>query len=444
MKAEDIRIDVHLKINQDAWAPGVMEQDHKETTLATAWVELGNFIRFPVSMKKFRDRESNKMQWFISYPQRKKGDKYESMVYPSDPDLKQRIETALFEEFRRKIAPSIKRIPATNIHVSLLDEEKAEGTVINRGVASIELGGITINGIMIKEGKNGLFVQMPQYRSTDGWKDSIYAIDRENQRDIQYQVLSAYGEEWMIKEYGLEQQSELWDMKLERAVFMIATGTPPEKVKPVKLPTASDALEAVQSDMAQETKIEEQPEEKEINVEQQTEREKEIEPDQETVTQAAPELISASEAVEMFLAAYDAGDREAFMIVPQVAPLTYSEPFFTDDQSTLILQMADVSDGKYKIRLVFENEYEPNRPWKEGKAIHMNIRGVIESNRHSMGQYNYMDMACNTKEEAEQSYATLFEFWKNLTHQDDLRPVMPVPTETESVEPDPNQQQPRL
>lgn len=460
-KQDAVRIDVNLKVNYDAWKPDVFEQDHKETTLATAWVEIGNLVRFPVSMKKYRDRKDNKMKWFISYPQKKKGESYENMVYPSSMELRQQIEKAVGEKLVETIMPNRKMIPVRNVRISLLKPERTGSSVVDRGVASIELGGLTINGIMVKEGKNGLFIQMPQYRSTDGWKDSIYAIDRVNQKDIQREVLYAYGKAWLIKEYALEQRQGILSEEIERAALEISCGIRPENIK-LSIPPAAEAAAAIQSEVTAEAEKEQEVNRPEITTEQQTQGEEksevradvqtedkeEAEDIEEAVTPDAPELLPAAEAVEMFLAAYDAGDHDALMTVSQHSKFALDEPEYYADGS-LILQNASMSDGKTRITLAFANEYDTDRPWREGSKVSITIYMLIELSKGNRTEpYKYMDMTCKTKEEADQAYAALFECWNTLTRQEipPVRPdiTAPVPEDAVSVGTDPERQQPRL
>lgn len=56
----------------------------------------------------------------------------------------------------------------------------------------MKMYGLTINGIMIREGRKGLFVQMPQYQSRGQYRDTVYGITTAIQHKIEDTVLERY------------------------------------------------------------------------------------------------------------------------------------------------------------------------------------------------------------------------------------------------------------
>ena len=61
-------------------------------------------------------------------------------------------------------AQSVPDVKIDDVRITKLDK-RTDATVQNVGIATVKMYGITINGIMIKEGKDGLFMRMPQYKS---------------------------------------------------------------------------------------------------------------------------------------------------------------------------------------------------------------------------------------------------------------------------------------
>jgi stage V sporulation protein G len=55
---------------------------------------------------------------------------------------------------------------------------------------------LVVKGLRVVEGKNGLFVSMPQTQGKDNrWYDSISPVSAEARQAIQDEVLAAYNEE---------------------------------------------------------------------------------------------------------------------------------------------------------------------------------------------------------------------------------------------------------
>ena len=70
--------------------------------------------------------------------------------------------------------------------------------------ASVQLLGLTINGITIKKGQRGYFINMPQYKSSDGYHDVIYAIGKAMQKKISECVLQEYQKIMGVPNFGTE------------------------------------------------------------------------------------------------------------------------------------------------------------------------------------------------------------------------------------------------
>ena len=180
---------MNIKVNMRADIDGF---DKKKSTVASGWVEIEGIFKFPVSVRSYHDEDKGKDMMFVSYPQRHDGDKYVGVVYPTDRNVRQEIDKAVLEATREKLfAELVPNVQIDDIRITPLNAK--EGTVIkNVGIATVKMYGLTINGIMIREGRKGLFVQMPQYQSRGQYRDTVYGITTAIQHKIEDTVLERY------------------------------------------------------------------------------------------------------------------------------------------------------------------------------------------------------------------------------------------------------------
>ena len=100
---------------------------------------------------------------------------------------KERTATNQFLLYHSTVMPDVEVI-----ELNLSETQPASRTPI-RAVATVRICGISITGITVKQGKRGLFINMPQYRQADKtYKDLIYAITKEMQDKISRSVITAY------------------------------------------------------------------------------------------------------------------------------------------------------------------------------------------------------------------------------------------------------------
>lgn len=185
----DVKVNIKLndKLLNDT------EAMKNEKTVASGWVEIDNAIKFPVSVRKYTDKKDNKEKMFVSYPQRKTGSgEYASIVYPTDKIIRQQVEDIVLQQVYQEITKGLSAPEITNVRVSPLTQERKTGSVTIKAAASITMSGFTINGIMVKEGKNGLFVQMPQYQENGAYHDTVYGTSTFVQNAIKDAVLYEY------------------------------------------------------------------------------------------------------------------------------------------------------------------------------------------------------------------------------------------------------------
>lgn len=80
------------------------------STVATGWVEIEGIFKFPVSVRKWLDDKSGKEMMFVSYPQRKDGDKYSGVVYPHDREVRNEIDRVVLEVTKEKLLQKLYRM----------------------------------------------------------------------------------------------------------------------------------------------------------------------------------------------------------------------------------------------------------------------------------------------------------------------------------------------
>ena len=180
-----MKIEVQIKINQDL----------SQSDAANGWIEIEDMIKFPFRLRKYKDKKDGKEKTFITYPQRKTEEGYASVVYPANADVRKVIEEAVYEKFNQEFRKQMQLDQPTieSVRVTLLDQEpKGNRKVVKRGIASIKVAGLVINGILIKEGKKGLFVEMPRHSSGENYKDTVYATTSMAQNTIRSEVLYWY------------------------------------------------------------------------------------------------------------------------------------------------------------------------------------------------------------------------------------------------------------
>lgn len=162
------------------------------TTVATGWVEIEGIFKFPVSVRKWLDDKSGKEMMFVSYPQRKDGDKYSGVVYPHDREVRNEIDRVVLEVTKEKLfAETVPDVNIDDVRITPLNQ-KTNSVVQKLGIASVKMYGMTVNGIVIKEGRKGRFVQMPQYQTQGQYRDTVYGVTAAIQRKIEERVLLEY------------------------------------------------------------------------------------------------------------------------------------------------------------------------------------------------------------------------------------------------------------
>jgi len=133
---------------------------------------------------------------FISMPQYKTTDKegkeiWRDIAYGHTDEARKEIEAAVVEAYKEELA---KQLHMQGIEVSNITPVNKDSL---KGLATIKIDEITVKNIRIVQGEKGLFVSMPQYKTTDkegreAWKDIIYPTNKWQRNIVKDKVLEVY------------------------------------------------------------------------------------------------------------------------------------------------------------------------------------------------------------------------------------------------------------
>lgn len=145
----------------DITVNNVKENDHNIKAFAT--VTIGN--AFIIRGIKIIDSTNG---LFVAMPNYKRkqpaanGDEYRDICFPCTSDFTKELKNAIIDVYEGKNTPEI-----TSVNVT-----KIENNETLKGLATVKLDDeFIISGIKINIGKNGLFVSMPGYKTSDGYKE---------------------------------------------------------------------------------------------------------------------------------------------------------------------------------------------------------------------------------------------------------------------------------
>lgn len=402
-------IDVTMKIDRDA----MMSKSEKSRTIAKGWVEVENCIKFPVFVRTYMDKETQEEKMFVSMPQRKGVKGYSNIISFENKETREEIEDVVLKTVLKQAFKSFEKVSILETKITLLPEDTKNRQVKIKGIASIKLeGGIRIQSILIKEGKNGLFVEMPQYFSEGSYHDTVYGTSEAMRDELSGKILEAYK-----KQIELQLHPEL-----------------------VEKETKEENLEAEQKRPeipVEEVKREKQPENPDVP-ESGTEKELVSKQESETVTESenANEQDAAEEIKEepvlswedRFVAAFAERNKEEVLAL--LAELRGAPGIISSEKTDdiLIMEQAEyLINEKTSILLIFDNTYEKDREIKEGTDIRQEITVVLKEKDKKPGMLPVVKLSSHNLEDAEARYKEAVRSWQTLTHQTiapDIEPVL--------------------
>ena len=391
-------IDVTMKIDRDA----MMSKSEKSRTIAKGWVEVENCIKFPVFVRTYMDKETQEEKMFVSMPQRKGVKGYSSIISFENKEAREEIEGVVLKTVQKQAFKSFEKVSILETKITLLPEDTKNRQVKIKGIASIKLeGGIRIQSILIKEGRNGLFVEMPQYFSEGSYHDTVYGTSEAMRDELSGKILEAY-----------KKQMEL-QLHLEQ----------------VEKETKEENLEAEQKRAeipAEEVKPEQQTENPDVP-ESGTEKKSIEKPEIETVKEEMKEEPVLSWD-DRFVAAFAERNKEEVLAL--LAELRGAPGIISSEKTDdiLIMEQAEYSiNEKTSILLIFDNTYEKDREIKEGTDIRQEITVVLKEKDKKPGMLPVVKLSSHNLEDAEARYKEAVRSWQTLTHQTiapDIEPVL--------------------
>ena len=82
---------------------------------------------------------------------------------------------------------------AENQEVQVVRLYRLDGESKVKAFADVSIGNFIIKGLKVLDGKNGLFLSMPQEKAKDGkWYDTVFPVTKEARKSLTELVLEAY------------------------------------------------------------------------------------------------------------------------------------------------------------------------------------------------------------------------------------------------------------
>lgn len=189
----DVKVEMYLNSHKDKQEAGVSAYGN---------VTINNAIRFPIQLRSYTDKNTGEEKSFFSYPRRYVNGEWKNVVTP-DPKLKEEIERKVGEACKELVLKDLTLMNKFDdikiISINQVKNIHNHGNVTTVGMATINVSGLTIDGISIKRGEKGLFINMPQYQSQKGFRDQVYGIDKYTQEWISKAVIEEYEEKYIGK-----------------------------------------------------------------------------------------------------------------------------------------------------------------------------------------------------------------------------------------------------
>lgn len=391
-------IDVTLKIDRDA----MMSKSEKSRTIAKGWVEVENCIKFPVFVRTYIDKETQEEKMFVSMPQRKGAKGYSSIISFENKEVREEIEDVVLKTVLKQGLKSFEKVSILETQITLLPEDTKNRQVKIKGIASIKLeSGIRIQSILIKEGRNGLFVEMPQYFSEGSYHDTVYGTSEAMRDELSGKILEAYKKQMELQLHPEQVEKETKEENLEAE--QKRAEIPAEEVKPEQQTENPDVPESG------------------------TEKKSIEKPEIETVKEEMKEEPVLSWD-DRFVAAFAERNKEEVLAL--LAELRGAPGIISSEKTDdiLIMEQAEYSiNEKTSILLIFDNTYEKDREIKEGTDIRQEITVVLKEKDKKPGMLPVVKLSSHNLEDAEARYKEAVRSWQTLTHQTiapDIEPVL--------------------
>lgn len=183
----EIEAEMHLSLDKEILAFGMVTVDQ--------------CMKFPVQMRKYKDKNGEE-KMFLSFPRMERKSGWVDVVHPSS-ELRQEIINVVGDAIKKEMRKDLNLPELESVEVTPVDPvgypREAKARIC--GLATIQVCGLTIQGITIKQGERGLFINMPQYKNGEGsYKDIAYGTSKAMQEKIAQAVIDTYQEIMKQKE----------------------------------------------------------------------------------------------------------------------------------------------------------------------------------------------------------------------------------------------------
>lgn len=166
------------------------KQEQEDGVWAYGEVTVDQLMTFQVRVLTCT-KENGEKSSFVTYPRRQRNGKWEDLVRP-DKELREAVTKAVHQAIQNEITKDLHLPEVTVLRVTKLPVKKDQ-TVPILAVATVEVLGLTVSGITVKQGKDGLFCNMPQYYSEKkGYRDVVHGTTKRMQEAVFEKVLATY------------------------------------------------------------------------------------------------------------------------------------------------------------------------------------------------------------------------------------------------------------
>lgn len=397
-----MRINTTLKLNEDGIAAG------NTSEICSGWVELEDSIKFPIKLRRYT--KDGKEGLFVSYPQRKTKEGYTAVVYPHDKEVRAEIEESVMQAYQEAFRRFIHSPDVEEVKVRCLEPREENTPVVLRGYATVKMLGITINGIMIKEGAKGLFVQMPQHRSGDEYKDTVYGINKAAQYEIKNQVMDAY-QEAVQKGQPETTFVPFWKRIIESSEV--------QKTSSVDMPKQREQNQPVPEQAEQNQPVPEQTEQNQLELKGDA-GQPETWPESREALEPPLDRFSPEEGMERFLKALQENNVQQMAAVLAHTDMEVSQAEFTHNGNAVAFQRALLESGGYRIETAFFNQYNPMQSISPEKPLEQSILVNVWRNGNIERQLKFEEKKSKSLKNLAENYKDVLMHWKNLTNQKEI------------------------
>lgn len=166
------------------------KQEQEDGVWAYGEVTVNQLLTFQVRVLTCTKANGEKSS-FVTYPRRQRNGKWEDLVRP-EKELREAVTKAVHQAIQNEITKDLHLPEIKVLHLTKLPVRKDQ-TVPILAVATVEMLGLTVSGITVKQGRDGLFCNMPQYYSEKkGYRDVVHGTTKRMQQAVFETVLAAY------------------------------------------------------------------------------------------------------------------------------------------------------------------------------------------------------------------------------------------------------------